>query len=231
MSWLPQPGLRVAGIVWALAFGAGILAMVGWRTRLSTSAVALLGTYCLSWLNGLGGVVFHAMPLVLISWMLPFSSCGDAFSLDSKGHDPPDSPEYTWPLRVCWFPLILPMASAGVHKVVGSWLARPDDMIESFLRFKFFVHRPGEISSWVLELLPKRNLLKFLAYFTVILELGSPLALLDRPKFFRVFWIGGLFVMQFTLAYVLHTLETFPWMGAYVFWVPWERVWPARKSC
>lgn len=233
MAWLPQPGRSSAVAIWCLVFVCGALSMVGWRTRLSTTAVAVLGTYCLSWVNALGGVSFHAMPLVLISWILPFSRCGDSFSLDARGEEPADSPEYRWPIRVCWFPLLLPMASAGVHKVVGQWLSQPEEMIESFLRFKYYVHAKTkglEVSPLVVEfLLPKRGLLKLLAYFTVILELGSPLALLDRPAFFRIFWVGGLFIMQLTLAYVFHTLETFPWMGAYVFWVPWEKVWRVRR--
>lgn len=219
-------------MIWSLASVCGVLSIAGWHTRTSTTAVALLGTYCLSWINALGGISFHAMPLVLISWILPFSRCGDSFSLDARGDEPGDSPGYHWPIRVCWFPLLLPMASAGFHKVVGQWLDRPDEMIESFLRFKYYVHAKTkglEVSPLVLELLPRKGLLKFLAYLTVVLELGSPLALLDRPTFLRVYWIGGLFMMQFTLAYVLHTLETFPWMGAYVFWVPWEKVWPVRS--
>ncbi|MCA9776981.1 MAG: hypothetical protein KC800_09705 [Candidatus Eremiobacteraeota bacterium] len=230
MAWLPQPGLLQAQIVFATAFFFGVTSALGWRTRISTIMVALLGSYCLSWLNALGGINFHAMPLILISWILPFSACGSAFSLDSTGaEDPPDSPEFSWPIRVCWFPLLLPMASAGFHKVVGQWFARPDDMIESFLRFKYYVQSPGQVPSQTLDILPRRGLLKALAYLTVVLELGCPLALLDRPRVFRIFWIGGLFFMQMTLAYVLSTLETFPWMGAYVFWVPWEKVWPVRR--
>ena len=229
LAWLPQPDLWLARAVWATAFVAGVTAMVGWRTKVSTVLVALIGGWVLSWVNALGGVSFHAMPLVLISWILPFSRCGDSFSLDARGREPADSPEYRWPIRVCWFPLLLPMASAGVHKIVGQWLGRPDEMIESFLRFKYYVHAKTkglEIAPFILELLPHRGLLKALAYLTVLLELGCPLALLDRPRVFRIFWIGGLFFMQMTLAYVLSTLETFPWMGAYVFWVPWEKIWP-----
>jgi HTTM domain len=230
LDWLPQPAPGLAELVYGLTFLSGCLAILGWRTKWTTACLAVLGTWVFSWINSLGGISFHTMPLVLISWILPFSSCGDAFSLDSRGRElVDDSPAYNWPIRVCWFPLLLPMASAGVHKVVGQWLTQPDEMIESFLRYKYYVHgstKMLEISPVVLKLLPYRGLLKCAAYLTVALELGCPLALLDRPVFLRVFWVGGLFVMQLTLAYALITLETFPWMGAYVFWVPWEKFFP-----
>jgi hypothetical protein len=212
------------------AHPAFLLASVGLWTRLATLVVAVAAAMPLAWMQCYGFPEFHMMPLVLISWILPWSACADAFSLDARLYPGPKLERhagcYTWPIRLCWLTLVLPMASAGFHKLLGSWPTEPVATMEWFLRLKFVVH--GEMKAqrpWALMAIPLNYpwMLALMAWGTVIFELGCPLALLDRPRFLRPLWIGGLFFMQLVLAVGLLTLKTFPWFGAYLFWIPWGK--------
>lgn len=230
VSWLGPPDPWCFRALNLLAQPLFCLALLGWHTRWTTLGVAVVATLALAWTQSYGYAEFHLTPLVLISWILPWSACGDAFSLDarlSSGSLPSRHPgSYTWPLRMCWLTLVLPMASAGFHKLLGGWLTEPEANLEYFLRLKFVVH--GQIKAerpWSVMALPLQHawMLTLMAWGTVFFELGCPLALLDRPRFLRPLWIGGLFLMQVILAVGLLTLKTFPWLGAYLFWVPWEQ--------
>lgn len=215
----PQLALVVCQVLWvALAF-----CTVGLFTRLTTAVAALLLTYAFGVTNGYGAVGFHHSPLVLIAWVLALSRCGDAFSLDAlRTATVPDSPAYRWPIRVCRVVLVVMMVSAGYHKTVGGWWADPALSIEYFIRAKAYVQaeKQGLIPSVaLLALLSHRGLLMLMGWGTVTLELFSPLALPDRWPRLRAVFIGGLFGMQLTLA-ALATLASFPWLAAYVFWLP-----------
>lgn len=214
---------------------AACTSMLGFLTRASTAVAALLGTAVFGLTCCLGSADFHHYPLVLISWVLPFTGCGQAFSIDAwrRSLDQSESGMYRWPLRLCHLCLLLPMASAGVHKALGSWLTRPAETMEFFIRFKHVVHArlkydfPLEITSWPLEY---PEVLASAAYLTVFLELGCPLALFDKPAWMKKLWVSGLFVMQATLAICFLTLGSFPWLGAYFFWIPWERLWNEKST-
>ncbi len=119
-----------------------VAACLGIATRLSCFLVAMAGTLVMGWTNCYGGAEFHLTPLILTSWILPFSACGDAFSWDSRwrAQGPPAHARYGWPIRLAWLTLILPMVSAGLFKVLGTWLWQPGQTMTSFVQFKFLVH-------------------------------------------------------------------------------------------
>ena len=226
VAYAPQVGV----VLLALLLGA----VLGLGTRFSTIGVAVLGTALFGLTCCLGSADFHHYPLVLISWILPWSRCGQAFSLDAwlRHSNLAESGAYRWPLRLTHLCLLLPMASAGVHKALGSWLSRPAETMEFFIRFKQVVHArlkhdiPLEITSWPLEY---PLLLTLAAYLTVFLELGCPMALFDKPAWMKRLWVGGLFALQLTLATCFLTLGSFPWLAAYFFWIPWEKLWKTTE--
>lgn len=212
-----------------------VAACLGIATRLSCFLVAMAGTLVMGWTNCYGGAEFHLTPLILTSWILPFSACGDAFSWDSRwrAQGPPAHARYGWPIRLAWLTLILPMVSAGLFKVLGTWLWQPGQTMTSFVQFKFLVHAhlKGNLP-WpaLARLVDFPWLLAMMAWVTLLFECGCPLALLSRPSWLRPFFVGGLFSMQLLLALGFLTLETFPWLAVYCFWVPWERILTLRKA-
>jgi hypothetical protein len=186
-------------------------------------------TYAYGVVCSYGFVSFHHSPLVLIAWVLAFSRCGDALSIDARGREPAvPSPEYCWPIRCACLVLVVLMFSAGYHKSLGGWWVQPAFNIEYFLRFKLYAHADEKglvMGSWMAVPLAYPNLMALMGWGTVGLELLAPLAMLDRPVALRVVLIGGLFLMQATLA-AMATLVSFPWLAAYVFWIPW----PAKDA-
>jgi hypothetical protein len=59
----------------------------------------------------------------------------------------------------------------------------------------------------------------------ILCEVLIPLALVTRWPKLRFGLVGSLFLMQLGLAVFLKTLSSFPWLGAYFFFVPWDRLW------
>lgn len=232
-----QPSAIVADVAVIVLLVALAFAAVGLFTRLATSLVAVLGTVSVGWMACFGAVNFHFTPLVLISWILPFSACGAACSLDAlRGGSPPpaEDPAFGWPIRLAWLALVLPMATAGYQKLIaGVWLEHPVEVMDWFLRHKYWAH--GRIKHqvpplWTLLPLGHPWVLGTMSVATLVLEFGAPFALFDRPWWLRASLIGGLFLLQLTLAVVLVTLPTFPWLAAYVFWVPWQNIQLRRRA-
>jgi hypothetical protein len=117
------------------------------------------------------------------------------------------------------------MCTAGLRKIQGDWLANPAGCMKSFIMYKFYAQvneKVDVLPQYVLTIAENHWLLTLSAIVVVICEFGSPLAIPRRWMCIRGIMIGGLFAMQLVLAVVFKTLPTFPWLAAYVFWVPWE---------
>lgn len=205
------------------------LACVGLATRAATAAAGILGGYVFGVMYGYGFADFHLSPLVLISWVLAFAPCGDAFSADALLRRRPlaaDPGDYRWPIRLAQITLVGFMFTGGLGKVFGNWLVQPLTNMKTFLLYKYY-SQAGEkgvvLPEWTLDVADQAWLLLPAAVAMVGCEFGSPLALIDGRPRLRLVFIGGLFVMQLSLAVWLRTLPSFPWAAAYVFWVPWER--------
>ena len=238
--WMSAPRLSPTTnhLLFGILLVATLLASLGVKTRFSTTVVALVGTWYFGLAACFGQADFHLYPVVLISWILPWSSCGRAFSWDAKSQSRPcPSGSFRWPIRLAHLALLLPMASAGVHKFLGGWLLHPVSTMEYFILYKNTLHARMKHMyppDFTLSALDYEVVLVLLAYATVTCELGCPLALLDKPKYLKVFLVGGLFLMQLTLARVFFIFPSFPWLAAYLFWVPWEKLWPIepeRSGC
>ncbi|MBI1354912.1 MAG: hypothetical protein GC160_11245 [Acidobacteria bacterium] len=207
-----------------------LLSCLGLWTRAATVTATVTGAYLFGVMNGYGFINFHCIPLVLISWPLALAPCGDAFSLDAwlrRGPLVRDPADYRWPIRLAQLTLTALMCTAGLRKVLGNWLSQPVENMRAFLLYKYYpqaAEKGLELPELTLRLLDYDGLLLVMAAGMVVCELGSPAALLDGKPWLRAGWIGGLFLMQLLLAVWLKTLPTFPWLGAYVFWVPWNRI-------
>jgi hypothetical protein len=90
-------------VLFALFVVAGLLALLGWKTRRSLGVMLLAGFPLLSYPNFFGHIS-HTNHLVWAGLLLLASPCGDALALDARaaGHvgDPPPSLAYALPLRL-----------------------------------------------------------------------------------------------------------------------------------
>jgi hypothetical protein len=213
-----------------------LLACVGISTRISCIAVAVLGTYVFGAINGYGHADFHLSPLLLISWVMALAPSGDAYSLDAWLHRPAVAKgrsDYYWPIKLAQVCLVALMGTAGALKAYGMWLSDPAGAMRSFLLYKYYAQSTEKAISLptsVLVLADWTWVLILLGILVLTCELGCAVALSDRWLWVRIVIIGNLFLMQLVLAVWLKTLPTFPWLAAYVFWVPWERVFLRRGS-
>lgn len=222
----PTPELMLA-LVLVLSLSA-FMACIGLFTRLSTSVTFLVGFFVFGAMNSYGKTNFHFSPMVIMSCILAFSRCGDAFAVDafrkkSGGTGPVN---YCWPSRLGQITLISLMFTAGCQKLSGNWLSQPIHNMEFWLKYKYFAHAKakGIVMPDILLTVSDLEWLLGVMIIALLCELLSPLALLTRWPMLRGGIIAGLFFMQLSLAVVLKTLVSFPWLGAYLFFVPWDLV-------
>lgn len=205
-----------------------VLSTLGIFTRVSVLLAAPLMTYVFGVVCSYKWISFHYSPLILIAWVLAFSYCGDAFSLDARwrGEGVEADGEYTWPLRAAWLVLVTLMFTGGYHKLLGGWLWRPAETMEWIFLFKYYPQAAQKslvLPGLVLTLTRWTWVLGFFGLATLFLEFAAPLALVHTWPKLQIILIGGLFFMQLSLA-IMGTLASFPWLGAYAFWVPWDKL-------
>jgi hypothetical protein len=222
----PAPTLGVAIGLTFLTTLFLLTSALGLFTRFSVAMAAPLLTLCWGMANSYGETTFHLSPLVLVAWVLAFSRCGDAVSLDAKfrGASPgEDLGEYEWPIVTSQLILVLHMFQAGLHKLQWGWLGNLGERMESILLYKYSPQAAAKdviLPDLVWSLAQSPTAMLVLGALTLIVEVGCPLALLPGGKWLRLFFVGGLFLMQLCLA-LWSTLATFPWLALYFFWVPW----------
>jgi hypothetical protein len=204
------------------------LACLGLFTRTTCWLTAFLGIYAFGVAGSYGDIRFHFAPMIIIACILPLSPCGDAFSIDrllSRRKPKTDPSDYTWPMRLSQITLIALMFTAGYQKLAGNWLSQPIKNIEHWIHYKYFVQakEKGYTLPEILLEIPQYDWLMFVMAVTLLVsEVLCPLALLTVWPKVRIFLVSLLFAMQLSLAVVFKTLKTFPWLGAYFFFVPWE---------
>ncbi|MEM9015431.1 MAG: hypothetical protein AAGC68_00360 [Verrucomicrobiota bacterium] len=233
LSAFPVPAESLMnGVVLAFALSC-FFAAIGFRARTAGTIAALTGCYLFGAINSFNLVQIHFPPMQMIAFILPFAPIGDRFSVDSwirnRGvRDDWVGGRYQWSVRFSQVILITLMFCAGIHKVTGNWLSQPAHNMEYFLRYKFFVHGKikGEpLPDFVLLMTSHGWLMFVLGVFLVLIEFTCPLALVRRWKWVRFFSVVSLFLMQLFLAVAMNTLASFPWLCAYFFFVPWDRLW------
>ena len=214
--------------VWKIAL---LLSCLGWATRLSTLASFMLGIYLLGLPHNFGKThLFDAM-VVFTLGVLALSCCGHAWSVDrliqaarkEKNEPVRRSGEYTWPIRTIGFVMSLIFFAAGVSKLRHSgvaWFAS-DNMATILIQQNYHISNADPLTPWGLYLAQNRWLSRGIAFVTVFLELGYPLAMFNGRA--RWIFVPGIFLMLAGIRIVMGpTFELF--MICQLFWIPWGRL-------
>jgi hypothetical protein len=205
-------------VIWALTVAAGIAALLGWRFRVLGPLFALGLLWVTSYRNS-WGMIFHSENLlvlhVLILAVLPAS---DAWSLDAR-RDPQTRargrvahPRYGWGPRLMATVAVLAYLLAGVAKARNAGMSWLDgEVLLSHVAWDNLrkielgdLHSPlgAALSAYPLVFVP-------LAWGSMVLELGAPLALFG-PRLARAwalgmwaFHVGVLVIMAIAFVYPL----------------------------
>jgi hypothetical protein len=203
-------------------------ACLGWFTKLSTFTAAVIGTYLLAIPNNFGRAGHGDGVIILLLWVLAFGYCGDAWSLDRRWNQAKSalprgeySGEYSWPIRAVWVLMSLVYLGAGYTKLRTSGLAwvTSDNMAMTFLAHQ--VNGSNPPVNWGLHLAHLSWFCKGLPGFTIILEIGFPLALFSQNA--RKLWVPGMFLAHVGIALLMGVVFA-QFMYTFIFWVPWSRL-------
>lgn len=237
--WTPQPLLAVLGLdrvppesvvlTTRLIFLSGLLlTCVGLMTRSSILVAAVSGTYLLALTHSFHKTNHSDAALVLAMFVLAFSHCGRAWSLDAwlrskRARDANDRAgltmhgEYRWPVQMVRLLVAITFFLAGAAKLrFGGmdWMFR-DGLSNLLLRQHFAWQPPLDAGVWLASQL---WICRLLSVGTVVLELAAPLALISRGA--RALIIPGLLGMQVGILMLMGDNFT-QFMALYVFFVPW----------
>lgn len=220
---LPRSNSLLEALYYLLVVS-GTLAVIGLWTRASTAVASLLGFYLLS-IPQLFGQVVHYNHLVLFSFLLAVSPCGDAFSLDAWLHKrrfgraaPALEPStyYAAPLKIIMVVMGIAYYFAGAWKVcrVGIRWFTPDYM-RLILLVKMQEFNPTSFQLWTLK---HPAMLILGAIFTIAFEIGFVFAILNRRTRILAFLSGIAF---HNLTYALMQIQFLDMQVCYVTLVDW----------
>lgn len=210
LSFLGWQVSRSAIEVFYAAFVAvGPLALVGWRFSVTGPAFAVTTLVLLSYQYSWGYIQHTEKLAVLTVFILAGSRAADAMSLDARrrrreGREPPRAAScYGWPVRLMGVVTILTYFISGVTKVrlsgltwVFSDIVR-NDVAWVALRNELWGIPASPVVPW---LLPFRTFFRGIAAFTLLVELGAPLAVVRR---LRLPWIICAWVMHWGILVVM----------------------------
>jgi hypothetical protein len=187
VSLLPSPlvplaakGLVIACIAASFAF------LTGYRYRISGPVFAALLLWVLTYANSFGKILHTDNLLCLHVIVLAMAPAADALSLDARRRGTP-APEpswrYAWAIRLACLLCVCIYVLAGIAKLENSGSGFVEgDTLRNYVAFDNVrklelgsVHSP--IGAW---LLPFGGLFTGLAWLSMVLELGAPLALVHR---------------------------------------------------
>lgn len=204
------PGLHYA--VFGLTVLAGVAYTLGWRFRVTGPAFVLLSlwvfAYRCSW-----GMLFHSEHLLWVQLLiLGVTPSADALSLDARGQPPaPTDGRHGWPLRLLAIATVIAYMLAGIAKVRVSgleWMS--GDILRIHVAYDNL--RKIELGDWYSPI--GIALVRFpwvfppLAFMSVILELGAPLALLHRRL--ARWWSIGMWCFHIGVLLMMWILFAFP---------------------
>jgi hypothetical protein len=215
-------------IVWKISLG---LSAIGLFTRPAMVVAFALGAYLLGLPHNFGQTQHFDTLVVFASGALALSRAGDAWSIDSaiaalrNGHpsSPPDSDEYTWPIRFVWVAMALIFFAAGLskwrHGGLG-WIFS-DSFALTLLRQQYHISDGDPLTTWGIAIAHHAWIAHAMAAAAILLETLYPLTLVSRRA--RVVLVpAGLLFLIGIRALMGPTFEQF--MMCYVFWIPWARV-------
>lgn len=222
--------LRLAFLVALAAAALGIF------TRVSLIATFVLGLLYCGYPYNFGTISHSDASVVLISFVLMFSRCGDSWSFDAvvrnlrrRRHpfagSADESPEYGWPLKAIWLVIAFVMFSAGVTKLVNSgpaWVTSDTMAIWLTDSNAWHFYRGVPPTRWGLRIASMPIVPHVMAAAALLLELAFPLVLFSR----RARWILVPGAIAFNLGVYVLMSPYFPhliWANCVV-WIPWHRL-------
>jgi hypothetical protein len=223
-----RPFLTIVQTVWRIALVAGC---AGLFTRAATLFAFVTGSYLLGLLNAFGGSGSATGIVVFVLASLALSRCGDAVSIDRwlRGRrgiaGPANSGEYGWPVRVAWVVMAIAFFAAGLSKLRHSGLSwvSSDTLAILLVRVNHPLVRQANapLFDWGLRLARHPWICRGVAAGSLAVELTFPLALFSRRL--RPLIVSAALAMQIGIILVMGP-NFGPFMLAYLFWVPWDRV-------
>lgn len=229
-GWKPIDGSIVDGmqIAWFVSL---VTAAIGLLTPLSIAVALCLGAYLLGLPSSFGKIGHGDGCLIIVTFLLLISRCGDAWSVDSLiwRRPRPASGEYRWPIVAVRVLLAVIFCAAGWTKLVNSGLAW---VFSDHLQILIMQHRYGlkdvpwpAAATFFAE---RPTVCRILAGGSLLLEIGFPAALFVRG------WPRAAIVLSALLMQVMIGLLMgvyfFQFLLLYLFWLPWERWSMARAT-
>lgn len=192
----------------------------------------MLGVYRLGVPHNFGIAWAYDAVLVLVLGVLAVSRCGDAWSLDRRfaaSRNETTNPfvepsgEYRWPVRAVWLILSLVFFSAGFSKLSHGGIAwiLSDNLAIVLAQSAYHIANEDPVTRWGLWVAQSPALCSLLAFATVVVETGYPLALFSRPAR----WFFPPVMCATLVGFRLLMGPTFPqFFVCHLFWVPWDHV-------
>ncbi len=213
--------MGVLSIVASLAF------VLGWRFRWLGPVAAATVTWTLSYRSS-WGMIFHTENmLVLQLWLLALSPSADVLALDAKPINKGCChPRYGWPLRLICLVVVTTYVLAGVAKLKAggmAWLS--GDTLRVLVAHDNLrkisvgaMHSP--LAKW---LVPQAWLWPPLAWLSLVVELGAPLALVHRRA--AALWCFAAWGFHINVLALMAILFPFQLLGLpYLAFFPIERI-------
>lgn len=214
VAWLNAPlSANALLAVMLLALLAGAAAATGWFYRFSAPLFGFLFLELTSYRNS-WGMQFHTENLLTLHVLVLCAAPGaaDAFSFDALRREPNAelSGRYGWPVRLLCLVTAACYVLAGVAKLKiagGDWLH--GDFLRSQIAFDNLrkIELGSDYSPFVAEIVRQAWAFSALAFITLLVELGAPLALLGQ----RWAWPWIALAWGFHVAILLSMAIVFPY--------------------
>ena len=236
--WLPLPLFHQFGltqisadkaVLLHLAFKACLVfSCVGFCTRISSSASAVMALYILGLPNCYGFKIGHGytLPLIVMG-IFAVGNSGAAWSIDSlirkrfsRKQRPAESGDYTWPMKLIIVTFALVFFGAGYSKLYRSGL--PWIFSDSFSNLLIMHHyyRPPPLD-WGLWIAKYHWLCVLMALSAVTFELSAPLGLIN--KYLKALIFGSLLLMQIGIWQLIGVKFT-AYFYCYPLLLPWRAI-------
>jgi hypothetical protein len=224
----PLSALAVALLV-AATIAAGLAYVAGLRFRVSGPVFAALLLWVTSYRSS-WGMIFHTENLlvldVLVIGLVPSA---DALSLDARrrraaGEPAPEpDPRYGWPVRLLCGVTVLTYVIAGVTKLRGSgleWVS--GDVLRNYVAFDNLrkIELGDAHSTLGAALVKQAWLWRPLAFLSLVIELGAPIALTGRRA--ALVWCVAAWLFHLAVVLLMAIFFPFPVLG--VAFAPFFRV-------
>jgi hypothetical protein len=202
-------------LVLALTIAAGAAYLAGWRFRVTGPAFALLLLVVTSYRNSWGQVFHTENLLVLHVLIVGLAPAADAWAWDARHRPPPpDAERYGWPVRLAALVTVLTYFVTGVAKLRyagGDWLAGDTLLHQVAFDNARKVVFDSPVAPLAAVALGHSWLFAPMGAFTLLVELGAPLALLGRRA--AAVWATAAWLFHAGILALMAILFPYPLLG------------------